>query len=221
MCDGTGVQFDPGREYSYIMGPIALNSPGAVSSTLSNSSILNAVPTQVVNFPFRWMFSICDSTFPFSFQLKEGGAGGQRPFSNAQIVSLNLCGTGQRPLPLPTPFVFPKNLNVVGDFTDLGGLAGICGVTNGSPTVTWVSGGTGFNTAVAPGPPFPGVPLWNGATIILGGVAYVISNALGSGVTSQLQLTLAQNYAGATNAAQTFSVPNNITLTLKGVELAS
>jgi hypothetical protein len=214
MCDGTGVQFDPGREYAYVMGPLTLNGVGAVSSVLSNGSTLNAVPTQVVNFPFRWMFSMADSTFPFSFQVKEGGSGGQRPFSNAQIVSLNVCGTGQRPLPLPTPFVFAKNLNVVADFTDLGGAAGTLNATNGSAAIAWNAGAL-FNTAAAPGPPFPGTPLWNGATINIGGVNYVIS-----AVTSQTTLTLATNFIAAT-AAYAYSVPNNVTFTLKGVELSS
>jgi hypothetical protein len=214
MCDGSGKQFDPGREYSYIMGPVSLNSPGAVSSTLSNGPTLQAVPTQVVNYPFRWMFSICDSTFPFTIQLKDSGSGGQRPFSNAQIVSLNLFGTGQRPLPLPTPFVFPKNQNITADFTDLYGAAGVANVTSGSAAVTWSSGAL-FSTGVNPGPPFPGAPAWNNQTINLAGVNYVIS-----AVTSQTTLTLATNYLGGT-AAVAYYVPNVITVTFKGVELSS
>jgi len=220
MCEGTGKQFDPGREYSYVMGPLTLNGVGAASSTLSLGPVLQAVPTQVVNFPFRWLFAIHSRTFPYTIQLKDSGSGGQRPFSNAQINADNLFGTGQRPLPLPTAFVFPKNQNITADLTDLGGGVGVAGVVNGSPNVTWVSGAL-FNTGINPGPPFTGIPMWNGATINLGGVNYVISNALGSGVTSQTTLVLASNYLGVTNAAIAYSVANSITITFKGVELSS
>ena len=215
MCEGTGKQFDPGRQYDYIFGPVTLNGVGAATAVNALGSILNAVPTQVVNFPFRWIFSKHVSTFPFTVQLKDAGSGGQRPFSNVQIVSLNLFGTGQRPLPLPTPFEFPKNQNITADFTDLGGAIGTAGVTNGSAIVAWASGAL-FNTAAPPGPPFSITPMWQGQTINLGGVNYVILS-----VQSQNQITLAMNYAGATNAGVAYNVPNNITLTLGGVELSS
>jgi len=225
MCDGTGKQYDPGREFTYAMGPFTLNAPAAASPTTPNyfvgaasaSSILNGVTCQVANYPFRWMFALAQSTFPFTVQLKDAGSGSGRTFvpQSIQVHSHLLFGTSERPMPLPTPYVFQANQNITGDFTDLGGAVGTAGVTNGSPTVTWASGGL-FNTAAAFGPPFPSTPLWNGATIILGGVAYVVS-----AVTSQTQLTLAQNYADVTNAGIAYAVSNQIWVGFKGVELAA
>jgi hypothetical protein len=214
MCEGTGVQFDPGREYTYEMGPITLNGIGVASPVNSLGPLLPAVATQVVNFPFRWMFALAQFTFPFAIQIKDAGSGGQRPFSNQQVHSKNLFGDGTHPMPLPTPFEFPKNQNIIADFTDLVGAVGTANVTNGSAAVTW-NAGVLFNTAAAPGPPFPGVPMWNGATITIGGVNYVIS-----AVTSQTTLTLATNYLGAT-APTAYSVANSIRVSFKGVELAA
>jgi hypothetical protein len=65
------------------------------------------------------------------------------------------------------------------------------------------------------------VPIWNGATINIGGVNYVISSAAGSGVTSQTTLVLATNYLGANNANIAYSVSNTIRVAFKGVELAA
>ena len=49
----------------------------------------------------------------------------------------------------------------------------------------------------------------------------MISNALGSGVTSQTTLVLATNYQGATSAVAPFAVSNTIRVALGGVELSS
>ena len=232
MCDGTGKQFDPGREFTYEMGPFLLNAPAAANPTVPNysvgaqstTSVLNGVTAIVANNPFRWTMMLAQSTFPFTVQLKDAGSGSGRSFvpQSIQVHSRNLFGTGERPMPLITPYVFAPNQNITGDFTDLGGATGFASVTNGSANVGWVSGAI-FNTAASPGPPFPGVPMWNGATINLGGVNYVISNALGSGVTSQTTLVLATTYQGATNLAPgvAYSVANTIRVAFKGVELAS
>src|SRR5271166_786289 len=95
LCDGTGKQFDPGRKYSYLLGPITLNGSGAASPSNSLTPTLNGYATQVVNWPFRWMFSLAQSTFPFLVQIIEGGE--QRPFSNQQVLSTLLFGDGRNP----------------------------------------------------------------------------------------------------------------------------
>ncbi len=229
MCDGTGKQFDPGREFTYEMGPFTLNAAAQASPTTpqyfvgaaSITSILNGVTCQVANYPFRWMFALAKSTFPFSVQLKDAGSGGGRSFvpQSLQVHSGNLFGTSERPMPLPTPYTFGANQNITGDFTDLGGAVGFCSVTNGSPNVTWISGGL-FNTAAAPGPPYPGPQIWAGQQITIGGVNYVISSAAGSGVTTQTTLVLASNYLGGTNANIAYAVSNLIRVAFKGVELS-
>jgi hypothetical protein len=163
------------------------------------------------------MFALAQSDFPFSVQLSDAGSGGGRSFvpQLIQVHSRNLFGTAERPMPLPTPYVFSANQNITGNFTDLAGLVGTAGVTNGSPVVTWVSGGTGFNTSAAFGPPFPGTPIWAGSKISLAGVTYVILS-----VQSQNQITLAQNYAAGT-ATVAFAVSNTIRVAFKGVELSA
>lgn len=238
-CEGTGKQFDPGRLFLYEAGPFTLNAPAAVSPSLPqyfvgaaiNAAALNGVTCQVTGRPFRWMFALAKSTFPFTSQTKDAGSGTGRSFcpQQLQVHSQNFWGTAEHPLPLVTPYVFDLNVQITIDVTDLVGAVGTCGVTNGSPTVTWVSGGgsygNGFNTAGPPyNPNYNGLaqaPIWNGATISIGGVNYVISNALGSGVTSQNSLTLASNYTGANNAAIAFSVSNTVRLGFLGVELSS
>jgi hypothetical protein len=230
LCDGTGRSFDPGREFTYEMGPFTLNAPANVAPTIPNyyvgaasaTSVLNGVTCQVANYPFRWMFALAKSTFPFTVQLTDAGSGGGRSFvpQLIQVHSRNLFGTSEHPMPLPTPYVFNANQNITGNFTDLGGGVGFCSVVNGSPNVTWISGNY-FNTATSPGPPFPGTQVWAGATINIGGVNYVISPAAGSGVTSQTTLVLAANYAGVTNANIAYAVSNTIRVAFKGVELAA
>ena len=224
MCDGTGKAFDPGREFTYEMGPFTLNAPAAASPTTpqyfvgaaSAGPTLNGVTCQVANYPFRWMFALAQSTFPFQVQLKDAGSGSGRSFvpQGIQVHSHNLFGTSERPMPLPTPYVFNPNQNITGDFTDLGGAVGVANVVNGNTAVTWSSGAL-FNTAAAFGPPFPNQPLWNGATISLGGVLYVIG-----AVTSQTTLALETGYQGITGTAA-YAVSNLIRVAFKGVELAA
>jgi hypothetical protein len=223
MCDGTGIQFDPGREFTYEMGPFVLNATAQASPTTpqyfagaaSAGPTLNGVTCQIANWPFRWMFALCKSTFPFATQIKDAGSGSGRSFvpQSIQVHSQNLFGTAERPMPLPTPYVFQANQNITADFTDLGGAVGTATVVNGSAAVVVAAGL--FNTAAAPGPPFPGVPLWNNATITLGGVQYVIA-----AVTSQTTLTLATVYQGV-NAVVPFAVSNTIRVAFKGVELSA
>jgi hypothetical protein len=197
------------------MGPITLNGSGAASASNSLTAQLKGVATQVVNWPFRWMFGLAQSTFPFLIQIQDAGAGGNRPFSNAQCLSTLLFGDGTHPYPLPTPFVFPMNQNIIADFTDNYGGVGTAGVTNGSAIVTWASG-TIFNTSPVPGPPFAITPAWQGQTITIAGVNYVIAS-----VQNQNQLTLAVNYTGVTAAGAAYNVPNNISVVFDGVELSA
>ncbi len=229
MCEGSGEQYDPGREFTYEMGPFTLNAPAAISPVLpqyftgaaSAGPTLNGVTCQVTGKRFRWMFALAQRTFDFTVQIQDAGSGAGRAFvpQQLQVHSRNLFGTAERPMPLPTPYVFDRNIQITADFTDLFGAVGVVSPTNGSPNVTWVSGAL-FNTSAASAPPQPGAPAWNGATINIGGVNYVISNALGSGVTSQTTLVLATNYLGATaNAA--YAVSNVIRVAFKGVELSS
>ncbi len=228
VCDGSGQKFDPGREMTYEMGPFTLNAAAAANTTVPNyavgaastTAILNGVTCMVANWPFRWMFALAQRTFPFTVQIKDAGSGSGRSFmpQSLQIHSDNLFGTAQRPMPLPTPYVFRANQNITADFTDLYGATGFAGVTNGSASVTWVSGGV-FNTSSLP---YGSVPAWNGQTIVLNGVAYQISSASGSGVTSQTTLTLATTYQGTTNTSPgvAYSVSNSIRVAYKGVELS-
>jgi hypothetical protein len=234
MCEGTGKQYDPGRQFTYEMGPFTLNAAAAASPTFpqyfvgaaSAGPTLNSVTCQVTGNPFRWMFAMAKSTFPFSVQIKDAGSGTGRSFvpQQLQVHSQNLFGTAEHPMPLPTPYIFERNIQITADFTDLAGLVGVCSVTNGSANVTWISGGTGFNTAAPPyNPNYSGgaqAPIWNGATINIAGVNYVISNALGSGVTSATTLVLATTYQGATSAQAAFAVSNSIRVAFGGVELS-
>jgi hypothetical protein len=233
MCEGSGKHFDPGRQFDYEMGPFTLNGPAAVSPTFpqyfvgaaSAGPTLTGVTCQVTGSPFRWMFGKKVSTFPFTVQIKDAGSGDGRSFvpQQLQVHSDNLFGTAQHPAILPTPYVFRPNVQITADFTDLGGAVGVCSVTNGSAAVTWVSGVL-FNTSALPYNPSYGggaqAPMWNGATITIAGVNYVISNALGSGVTSQTTLTLATNYLGTTSAVVAFAVSNTIRVCFGGVELS-
>lgn len=233
-CEGTGEQYDPGRIFTYEVGPFTLNAAAAASPTFpqyfvgaaSAGPTLTGVTCQITSNRFRWMFAMAKSTFPFTIQPKDAGSGTGRSFcpQQLQIHSQNLFGTAEHPMPLPTPYVFDKNVQFTADFTDLAGGVGVCSVTNGSANVTWVSGAT-FNTSAPPYNPNysggPQAPIWNGATINIAGVNYVISNALGSGVTSQTTLVLATTYQGATSAVAPFAVSNTIRVALGGVELSS
>ena len=236
MCEGSGNQYDPGREFTYEMGPFTLNAAAAASPTFpqyfvgaaSANAILNGVTCQVTGNRFRWMFAIAKFTFDFSVQIKDAGSGTGRSFvpQQLQVHCRNLFGSAEHPMPLPTPYVFDRNVQITADFTDLVGAVGTCGVTNGSPTVTWTTGtntgggnyGNGFNTAAPPNYNNGQTqnPAWNGNTININGVLYVIS-----AVTSQNSLTLATNYAGANNANIAFAVSNSIRVAFKGVELSS
>lgn len=230
MCDGTGVAWDPGREFTYEMGPFTLNAPAvAVATNTQNysgaattSNLLQGVSCQIANYPFRCMFVMSRSTFPFAIQPSDAGSGSGRYFVPQQTMvhSENFFGDSRHPMPWPTPYIFQRNQNITANVQDLAGATGFASVTNGSPNVTWISGGL-FNVATAFGPPFPGVGIWAGATINIGGVNYVISSAAGSGVTSQTTLVLAANYAGATNANIAYAVSNTIRIAFKGQELSN
>lgn len=191
MCDGTGQEYNPGREFTYELGPIPLNG----QATTQASSV------QVLNRPFRWMMALAVSTFPFTSQISDSRD--QRPFSNQPVHSSNLWGTAQNPMPLLTPFRFNKNSNILATLTDLGGGFGTVGVTNGSAAVAWASG-----SLFVPG------NSWVGAIILIAGVAYAIAT-----VPNSTNLTLASNYLGVTAAGAAYNVANTIRLAFKGVEL--
>jgi hypothetical protein len=230
MCEGTGKQWDPGREFTYEMGPFTLNA--AANSAAANAQnfsggattlpSLQNVSCQIGNYPFRLMFVMAKSTFPFSILLTDAGSGSGRSFvpQQTQVHSENMFGNSRHPMPWPTPYTFQKNQNITANFTDLAGGTGTVSVTNGSPNVTWISG-TLFNTGTASGPPFPGPNIWAGAQINIGGVLYTISSVAGQGVQSQVLLTLAVNYAGITANPVAYSVSNTIRVAFKGQELAN
>jgi hypothetical protein len=226
MCEGTGAQWDPGREFTYEMGPFILNAPATATPTIPQTSVgaqfngptAQGLTCQITNYRFRWMFALAQRTGPFTVQLQEGGSGSMSFVPvNIQVHSENLFGNARNPMPLPTPFVFEKQVSITANVTDLYGAVGVAGVTGGSAAVTWVSGAV-FNTAAFPGAPYSNIPMWNGGVINLGGVNYVISSAAGSGVTSQTTLTLATTYQGST-ASVAYSVANTIRIGFKGVEL--
>ena len=230
MCEGTGAQWDPGREFTYEMGPFVMNAPATAAPTIPqtssgatyNGAVANGVTCQVANYRFRWMFALATRTGPFTIQLQDAGSGSGRSFVpvNIQVHSDNLFGNARNPMPLPTPYVFDKNVSITANITDLYGGVGVCSVANGSAAVTWISGAL-FNTAAFPGAPYSNIPMWNGGTITIAGVQYVISSAAGSGVTSQTTLTLATTYLGATSAVAAYSVANTVRIGFKGVELAA
>jgi hypothetical protein len=229
-CDGSGQQWDPGREFTYEIGPFTLNAYAAaaptnsqnIAGTASTANFIKGASCQVGNYPFRVEFWMAKSTFPFTIVPYDAGSGSGRSFVPIQspVHSENLFGNSRHPMPWPTPYIFQRNQNITADFTDLGGATGFVSVTNGSPNVTWISGGQ-FNTSAAPGPPFPGVSIWAGQQINIGGTLYVISSAAGSGVTSQTTLVLASNYLGATNANIAYAVSNSIRVAFKGQELSN
>jgi hypothetical protein len=229
MCEGTGKQWDPGREFTYEMGPFTLNAPAVVaasnpqnfSGAASTANFLQGVSCQIANYAFRCMFVMARSTFPFLIQPSDAGSGSGRYFVPQQTMvhSENFFGDSRHPMPWPTPYVFQPNQNITANFQDNAGATGFVSVVNGSPNVTWISGNV-FNTAAASGPPFPGLQAWANAVINIGGVNYVISSALGSGVTSQTTLVLASNYLGATANPVAYAVPNTIRVAFKGQELS-
>jgi hypothetical protein len=230
MCEGTGKQWDPGREFTYEMGPFSLNAPAVAAATNSQNfsgaattaNQLQGVSCQIANYPFRCMFVMARSTFPFAIQPSDAGSGSGRYFVPQQTLvhSENFFGDSRHPMPWPTPYIFQRNQNITANVQDLAGATGFVSVANGSNVVTWVSGGL-FNVNTAFGPPFPGVSIWSGAVINIGGVNYVISSAAGQGVQSQTELTLATTYAGTTNADIAYSVQNTIRIAFKGQELSN
>jgi len=191
LCEGTGEEFNPGREFTYELGPIVL-AGGATATAQS---------VQVLNRPFRWMMALAVSTFPFSAQISDSRD--QRPFSNQPVHSQNLWGTAINPMPLLTPFRFNKNANILATLTDLGGASGFVSVTNASTAVTWVSGGLFV----------PGAS-WVGQSIVIAGVTIAIA-----AVPDTTHLTLASNWPNANNANAAYSVNNTVRLGFKGVEL--
>jgi hypothetical protein len=231
MCEGTGKQYDPGREFSYEMGPFTLNAYAAAQGGSNQNSAglattqpsLQGVSCQIANYPFRCMFVMSRSTFPFSIQPSDAGSGSGRYFvpQQTQVHSENMFGDSRHPMPWPTPYIFTRNQNITANVTDLAGGTGVVGVTTGSPNVTWVSGSL-FNTGTASGPPFPGVNIWSGAQINIGGTLYVVSSAAGSGVTSQTTLVLASNFLGGGGAQNLpYAVSNTIRIAFKGQELSN
>ena len=191
-CEGTGQEYDPGREFTYELGPIVLLG----GQTLQSQSV------QVLTHSFRWMMALATSTFPFTCQIADSRD--LRPFSNQPVHSANLFGTAQNPMPLLTPFIFPKQSNILTTVTDLGGAQMQVSVTNGSPSIVYVSGA-----------PFVTGAAWVNQTIVINGVSYTIS-----GVSSQTLLTLGGNYAGVTSAGTPANVGNSVRLAFKGVELS-
>ena len=197
MCEGTGVEYDPGRPYTYELGPLTV--AGGVS--LSFQSV------EVLNYPFRWQLAESTQTFPFTVQVLDSRD--QRPFSNQQVHNQNIFGTAQRPFPLLTPFEFMRGSFIQANITDLGGGQGTVTVTNGSNAVVYATG-TPFVT-IPSGQPGS----WVGQTIIIGGVSYTIS-----AVTDLSHLTISPVYAGASSPPNVaFVVNNNIRLSFSGVEL--
>jgi len=196
MCEGSGKQYDPGRFYSYELGP----------NVVAGGASLEMTSVQVLNYPFRWMLAESVQTFPFTVQIQDSRS--QRPFSNQQVHYASIFGTGQRPFPLLTPFEFLRGSNIQANITDLGGGNGTVSVTNGTGAVVSVSG-TGFQTIAS------GVAgSWIGGTIVVGGVSYAIT-----AVADLSHLTISPLYAGITSGGVAYAVNNNIRLTFTGVEL--
>ena len=230
LCEGTGKQWDPGREFTYEMGPFALNAPAAIaasnvqnySGAATTAASLQGVSCQIANYPFRCLFVMSRSTFPFAIQPSDAGSGSGRYFVPQQTMvhSENFFGDSRHPMPWPTPYIFQRNQNITANVQDLAGATGVCSVTNGSANVTWISGSL-FNVGTASGPPFPGPQLWANAVINIAGVNYVISGAAGSGVTSQTTLILATIYQGATSTVAPYAVQNTIRIAFKGQELSN
>lgn len=107
MCEGSGEDFQPGLFFIYEAGPIVLTALQAIT----NYSV------QILDRPFKWMMLAGVSTGYFTILIKDSS--NKRPFSNQQIHSSNIMGTGTNPFPLLTPFVFAQRGSILLDITDL------------------------------------------------------------------------------------------------------
>jgi len=127
LCGGTGKEWDPG-EVEWLTGQFII---GAGNGVLNGQTI--SMPD---NRPFRWIFAMAVSTGAFTVQITDastqkkfvafgtGGAGG-----TGQIHRDLIFGTAQNPFPLPTPFVFKKQILL--DFTDISAAANTINVAFG------------------------------------------------------------------------------------------
>ena len=115
MCEGSGEDFQPGLFFVYEMGPI---SSGTNPYVPANGAVTN-FSVQILDRSFKWMMLTGVSTGAFTILIKDSR--NKRPFSNQQIHSSNIRGTGYNPFPLLTPFVFERKGSILADVTDISG----------------------------------------------------------------------------------------------------
>src|SRR5581483_1300628 len=110
LCEGTGIEYDPGRFFCYELGPIVV---GALATVKGQS-------VQIIDGAFRWreIAGVSTST-NYTLQIYRGRD--NRPFMQQPIHSTEFVGTGTNPFPLLTPFEFLSREYILVNFTDLSG----------------------------------------------------------------------------------------------------
>ena len=109
VCEGTGVDPTAGLPYNYRTTPLTLNG--------------NATGTQFItlaNWDFLWQEFTGESTGAFTFLISDVG-NASRQFSNVQIHSSELVGSGTAPFPLLVPYRWKTQNQIRVDFTDVSG----------------------------------------------------------------------------------------------------
>lgn len=105
VCDATGKAYIPGLFYTYAI-LISLTALQAQTQII-----------QILNAPFKWIFSTSNQTGAFTVQLKDGK--NQREFFNTPLHYSLVFGTAQNPFPVLNPWVFDQNGNIQMTVTDL------------------------------------------------------------------------------------------------------
>ncbi len=107
-CDGSGQAYIPGLFYGYASPYIALGANAA-----------QTVFINIVNSPFKWVFSTSIQTGPFTVQIFDGKA--QRQFFNTPLYYSLVFGTGTAPFPVLNPWIFDLQSNIQIQLQDLSG----------------------------------------------------------------------------------------------------
>jgi hypothetical protein len=108
VCNGSGIQPDPGLFYIYEL-PVALTA-----NVVGQQAAL-----QINQAAFKWMFANQVSTGNYAVQITDGST--NRPFSNQPVHVNNLFGTAQNPFPLLTPYMFNTRGAIQAVLNDLSG----------------------------------------------------------------------------------------------------
>ena len=105
MCDGSSKAYVPGLFYTY-----------SILITLTSGQTQNQA-INILNAPFKWIFSTSVQTGPFTIQLSD--AKNQRQFFNQPLHNSLVFGTAQNPFPILNPWTFDQNGSIQINITDL------------------------------------------------------------------------------------------------------